>query len=61
MSNYNTGSHTGLGSGFGALFIPAGILLGSGLGAIWDQLAVGSLIGLGVGFLIFAITTYFRK
>jgi hypothetical protein len=39
----------------GALFIPAGLFLGFGLGFLFNNLIPWMFIGLGVGFLIFAI------
>jgi len=39
----------------GALFIPAGVLTGMGLGFLFEQLVAGLFIGLGTGFLFFAI------
>lgn len=45
----------------GALFIPAGILLGMGLGFYFNQLPAGLFIGLGVGFFLFALTAVFKK
>ncbi|MCK5149681.1 hypothetical protein KAJ87_02040 [Candidatus Pacearchaeota archaeon] len=44
-----------------ALFIPAGLFVGMGLGFLYDQLVVGLFIGLGAGFLFFAIAKNFRK
>ncbi len=37
-----------------ALFIPAGALLGMGLGFYYGNIPAGLFIGLGVGFVIFA-------
>ena len=45
----------------GALFIPAGILTGMGVGFALNQLVAGMFIGLGLGFLAFAITAIVRK
>lgn len=45
----------------GALFIPAGLFIGMGLGFWYNQLVVGLFLGLGVGFLLFAITQLFSK
>jgi hypothetical protein len=42
------------------LFIPAGLLIGLGVGGIYGQFALGALIGLGVGFLFMAIFMLFR-
>ncbi len=38
----------------GALFIPAGLLTGMGIGFLTDYLLAGLFIGLGVGFAFFA-------
>ncbi len=45
----------------GALFIPAGVLTGMGVGFLLGNLPVGIFLGLGVGFLIFALYEIFRK
>lgn len=45
----------------GGLFIPAGLLLGMGLGFLFNQLVAGLFIGLGLGFLLFAITSLIKK
>ena len=37
------------------IFVPAGLLLGIGIGGAFHQWAVGTLIGLGLGFLLMAI------
>lgn len=37
------------------IFIPAGVLIGVGLGGIFAKWGEGALIGLGVGFLLLAI------
>jgi hypothetical protein len=42
--------------GAGALFIPAGVLTGMGIGFLIDNLVAGLFIGLGAGFALFAIT-----
>ncbi len=39
----------------GGLFIPALLLIGIGVGIFSGNVAVGTLIGLGIGFLIYAI------
>jgi hypothetical protein len=43
------------------LFIPTGILLGIGFGFLYDQLIPSLFIGLGTGFLIFAIIAVIRN
>jgi hypothetical protein len=45
----------------GVLFVPAGILIGMGVGFITGNLPAGLFIGLGVGFLIWAIIKFFRR
>jgi hypothetical protein len=45
----------------GALFIPAGLFLGMGLGFVLDKFIGGLFIGLGVGFLLFALTNILKK
>lgn len=40
----------------GALFIPAGVLMGLGFGFLFGNVPAGMFIGLGFGFLLFAIT-----
>jgi len=45
----------------GALFIPAGILIGFGIGFLTGNLPAWMFIGLGAGFLGFAITYIFKK
>ena len=37
------------------LFIPAGLLIGIGVGFLVGQVLAGTLIGLGVGFLLMAL------
>ena len=39
----------------GGLMIPAGLLVGMGIGGALDYLVAGALIGLGAGFLLFGI------
>ena len=41
--------------GASALFIPAGLFIGMGIGWLFDSLVQGMFIGLGCGFLVFAI------
>jgi len=45
----------------GALFIPAGALLGTGIGFVYNNIPAGALIGLGVGFIIFATLSVLKK
>ena len=47
--------------GAGALFIPAGLFLGFGVGFLINNLAAGMFLGLGLGFLGFAITVLIKK
>ena len=42
----------------GGLFIPAGLFIGMGIGWTQGYLVQGTLIGLGVGFLAFAIIMF---
>ena len=48
-------------SGKGALFIPAGFLLGFGIGMIFNNIPAGMFIGLGLGFTAFAISMFYEK
>lgn len=41
----------------GALFIPAGIFLGFGVGFLINNVAAGFFLGFGLGFVAFAITS----
>jgi len=43
------------------IFIPAGLLIGIGIGFLVDQIPAGTLIGLGVGFLLMAIVKMIKK
>jgi hypothetical protein len=43
------------------VFIPAGLLIGIGIGFLVDQVPAGTLIGLGVGFLLMAIVKSMKK
>ena len=45
----------------GALFIPAGILVGMGVGFLVGKFLPGMFIGLGLGFLAFAISLFAKK
>jgi hypothetical protein len=47
--------------GAGALFIPAGVLTGMGIGFLIDNLVAGLFIGLGAGFALFAIAAVIRE
>ena len=47
--------------GKGALFIPAGLFIGMGIGFLMDKLVPGMYSGLGVGFLAFAISLFLEK
>lgn len=46
---------------FGALFIPAGILTGMGVGFLIDNLPGPMFLGLGIGFTFFAFHEIFKK
>lgn len=45
----------------GALFIPAGVLTGMGLGFLLGNVPAWMFIGLGLGFAAFAITLILKK
>ncbi|MFW6025043.1 MAG: hypothetical protein ACOCRX_01750 [Candidatus Woesearchaeota archaeon] len=45
----------------GALFIPAGVLLGLGFGFLTNNLVSFLFIGLGLGFMFFALFEVFKK
>ena len=45
----------------GGLFIPAGLLIGMGLGFLYDQLVAYLFVGLGIGFLLFGLFEILRK
>jgi len=45
----------------GALFIPAGVIMGMGFGWLTDNFLPGMFIGLGTGFVIFALITVLKK
>ena len=47
--------------GIGGLFIPAGILIGMGIGFLEGNIPAWMFIGLGTGFLCFAISLYLEK
>ncbi|MDD2444836.1 MAG: hypothetical protein PHX15_02840 [Candidatus Nanoarchaeia archaeon] len=44
-----------------ALFIPAGLFIGLGLGFLFENLIAGLFIGLGLGFLIFAFISVIKN
>ena len=45
----------------GGLMIPAGLLIGMGIGWAMDYLVQGMLIGLGAGFLLFGIVVLIAR
>jgi hypothetical protein len=45
----------------GALFIPAGLFIGFGLGFLTGSVPAGMFLGLGAGFLLFAFVSITRK
>ena len=45
----------------GSLFIPGGVLLGFGIGFLINNVAAGMFGGLGLGFILFALTVLFKK
>ncbi len=45
----------------GALFIPAGVLTGMGIGFLIGNVPGAMFTGLGLGFVFFAITEIFKK
>ncbi len=49
------------GDGPGALFIPAGVLTGMGIGFLIGNIPGGLFTGLGIGFALFAIAEILRK
>ena len=48
-------------SGPGALFIPAGLFLGFGIGFAFNNIPAGMFIGFGAGFLAFIIYILSKK
>lgn len=42
----------------GGLFIPGGLILGMGIGFLTDELVASMFIGLGAGFILFAISMF---
>jgi len=47
--------------GTGALFIPAGIFIGIGIGFIFSNVPAGLFVGMGLGFLAFGIAALAKK
>ena len=45
----------------GALFIPGGLMTGMGVGFLTDNLIPGLFIGLGLGFVCFALSLMVSK
>lgn len=45
----------------GALFIPAGVLTGMGIGFLIENIPGAMFTGLGIGFVLFAVTEIFKK
>ena len=45
----------------GGLFFVGSLMVGIGLGIYYNQTAVGALIGLGVGFILFGLVKLFMK
>lgn len=45
----------------GGIFVTAGIILGLGIGIAIDKTVAGLFIGLGAGFLLFALTMVFVR
>lgn len=43
------------------IFIPAGLLIGIGMGFAYNNVAAGTLIGLGAGFLVMAVIRLMKK
>ncbi len=43
-----------------ALFIPAGVLTGMGVGFLINNIPAGLFIGLGLGFVLFAIFSFVK-
>lgn len=44
-----------------ALFIPAGLFLGLGIGLLMGHIVEGMFIGLGTGFLLFAVIMLVKR
>jgi len=47
--------------GAGVFFIPAGLLIGVGVGFLIQNLPAGIFLGLGGGFAVYAITLFLKK
>jgi len=47
--------------GQGALFIPAGLFLGVGLGLYFGNVGAWTLVGMGAGFFFFAVSEVDRS
>lgn len=45
----------------GAIFIPAGLFLGFGVGFLLDNLPGWMFMGMGVGFAAYTISLFFEK
>ena len=45
----------------GAIFIPAGLFLGFGIGFLIDNIPAGTFLGFGIGFLLYAFVEVFKK
>ena len=48
-------------AGRGALFIPAGFLMGMGIGFLANNVPAGMFIGLGAGFAAFTLSLFVKK
>lgn len=44
-----------------SFLIPGGLLVGLGIGFIYNNIPAGTLIGLGAGFILFAIIKLAKK
>ncbi len=44
-----------------ALFIPAGVLTGLGLGFLYGNIVAGLFLGLGAGFILFALIAVIKS
>lgn len=45
----------------GGLFFVGSLMVGIGLGIFYNNVAVGALVGLGVGFILFGLIKLFLK